>query len=82
MKKFLTFIIIGLLSILVVACSSNEKKTEKISAKQSGKIEEIKERGELVVAVLQINHRSVTLTKMGKMLDLKLIWQNGLRKTY
>ncbi|BCD21586.1 amino acid ABC transporter substrate-binding protein [Bacillus cereus] len=51
MKKFLTFIIIGLLSILVVACSSNEKKTEKISAKQSGKIEEIKERGELVVAV-------------------------------
>lgn len=51
MKKFLTFIIIGLLSILVVACSSNEKKTEKTSAKQSGKIEEIKERGELVVAV-------------------------------
>lgn len=51
MKKFLTFIIIGLLSILVVACSSNEKKTEKTSAKPSGKIEEIKERGELVVAV-------------------------------
>ncbi|HFK1474396.1 TPA: transporter substrate-binding domain-containing protein [Bacillus paranthracis] len=51
MKKFLTFIIIGLLSILVIACSSNEKKTEKTSAKQSGKIEEIKERGELVVAV-------------------------------
>ncbi|ASI76256.1 transporter substrate-binding domain-containing protein [Bacillus pacificus] len=51
MKKFLTFIIIGLLSILVVACGSNEKKTEKTSAKPSGKIEEIKERGELVVAV-------------------------------
>ncbi|MDA1663354.1 transporter substrate-binding domain-containing protein [Bacillus cereus group sp. TH153LC] len=51
MKKFLTFIIIGLLSILVVACGSNENKTEKTSAKPSGKIEEIKERGELVVAV-------------------------------
>ncbi|RAS99003.1 glutamine ABC transporter substrate-binding protein [Bacillus cereus] len=51
MKKFLKFIIIGLLSILVVACGSNEKKTEKTSAKPSGKIEEIKERGELVVAV-------------------------------
>lgn len=51
MKKLLTFIIIGLLSILVVACGSNEKKTEKTSAKPSGKIEQIKERGELVVAV-------------------------------
>lgn len=38
MKKFLTFIIIGLLSILVVACGSNEKKTEKTSAKPSGKL--------------------------------------------
>ncbi|MDV6039559.1 transporter substrate-binding domain-containing protein [Bacillus sp. SM-B1] len=51
MKKLLTFIMIGLLSILVVACGSNEKKTEKTSAKPSGKIEQIKERGELVVAV-------------------------------
>jgi len=51
MKKLLIFIIIGLLSILVVACGSNEKKTEKTSAKPSGKIEQIKERGELVVAV-------------------------------
>ncbi|HDR8185713.1 TPA: transporter substrate-binding domain-containing protein [Bacillus thuringiensis] len=51
MKKLLTFIIIGLLSILVVACGSNEKETEKTSAKPSGKIEQIKERGELVVAV-------------------------------
>ncbi|PKJ53601.1 transporter substrate-binding domain-containing protein [Bacillus sp. SN10] len=51
MKKLLTFIIIGLLSILVVACGSNEKKTEKTSAKPIGKIEQIKKRGELVVAV-------------------------------
>ncbi|HDR7275462.1 TPA: transporter substrate-binding domain-containing protein [Bacillus paranthracis] len=51
MKKLLTFIMIGLLSILVIACGSNEKKTEKTSAKPSGKIEQIKERGELVVAV-------------------------------
>ena len=51
MKKLLAFIIIGLLSILVVACGSNEKNTERAWSKPSGKIEQIKERGELVVAV-------------------------------
>ena len=39
MKKFLTFIIIGLLSILVVACSSNEKKTER---SRQNKVERLK----------------------------------------
>ncbi|MFJ8220513.1 transporter substrate-binding domain-containing protein [Bacillus cereus] len=72
MKKLLTFIIIGLLSILVVACGSNEKKTEKTSAKPSGKIEQIKERGELVVAVFTDKPPFGYVDKDGKNVEFEI----------
>ena len=38
MKKLLTFIIIGLLSILVVACGSNERKQKRPQQNQVEKL--------------------------------------------